>query len=154
MISKEDVQNWAEEFLSGKESYLVEVRVEKDNLIEIEIDNFKGVDVDECASLSRYIEEHLNRDIEDFSLEVGSVGLTSPFKIRRQYEKNIGNEIELLTQDGRKLSGILIEVKENEFVLSVKERVKIEGKKKKEEVEKKLLFRYEDIKQARCKLKV
>jgi len=82
------------------------------------------------------------------------VGLTSPFKIRRQYEKNIGNEIELLTQDGRKLSGILIEVKENEFVLSVKERVKIEGKKKKEEVEKKLLFRYEDIKQARCKLKV
>ena len=82
---------------------MVDVRVTPDNNVTVEIDNPEGVDIDTCASLTRKIEARFNRDEDDYELEVGSAGLTSPFKVRGQYVKNVGNPVEVLTKDGRKI---------------------------------------------------
>ena len=84
-----------------------------------------------CAELSRYLEEHLDRDVEDYELEVGSAGITSPFKVLRQYVKNIGNEVEMLLKNGSKLTGVLKSADENGVVVSVEKKVKPEGAKRK-----------------------
>ncbi len=97
----------------------------RDNTIVVEIDSLRGVDIDDCTRLTRQIEETFDRDVEDYELEVGSAGLTAPFKVRGQYEKNIGNEIEVPTRDGRKLSGVLtaINPEGTVFTMTVKEKV-------------------------------
>ncbi|MDE7142589.1 MAG: ribosome assembly cofactor RimP, partial [Muribaculaceae bacterium] len=82
------------------------------------------------ASVSRSIEAALDREKEDFELEVGSAGLTSPFKVRGQYDKNIGNEVEVLTADGRKLRGILAETTDEGFTITYKVKEKPEGAKR------------------------
>lgn len=107
MINKEKVQKCVEEWLQNKEYFLVEVSVDKDNKIVVEIDNKDGVWIDDCCDLSRFIEEHFNRDEEDFELEVGSAGIGQPFKVMQQYINNIGNKVEVLTEENKKLIGIL-----------------------------------------------
>ena len=92
------------------------------------------------------MESKLDRDIEDFELTVGSAGLTSPLKTTRQYQKNIGKEIEVLTKKGQKLSGILKEVSDDDFIVTISKKEKAEGAKRKTEVSEDLQFRYEEIK--------
>lgn len=110
--------------------FLVELTVDKDNRIVVEVDSMNPIDIDSCATLSRNIEERLDRDAEDFELEVGSAGLTSPFKVKGQYDKNIGNQVEVLTADGRKFSGVLTEADDDGFTVDVTRKVKREGVKK------------------------
>ncbi len=119
MIQKETVAALVEAALteSGSESYLVDVSVDRDNRIVVEIDNDTAVDIDECAALTEYIEAHLDRDKEDYELEVGSAGLTSPLKTLRQYRKYEGQEVEVLMRDGRKLKGLLGATDDEGFVL-------------------------------------
>ncbi len=105
MIDKELIGGIVEKALEGTDNFLVEVKVTPDNSVTVEIDSMTGVDIDTCARLTREIESQVDREVEDYELEVGSAGLTSPLKVRRQYEKNIGNELEVLTKDGRKLTG-------------------------------------------------
>ncbi|MDE6039495.1 MAG: ribosome assembly cofactor RimP, partial [Paramuribaculum sp.] len=121
-----------EEQLEGTDGFLVDVRVSPTNVVTVEIDSMTGVDIDTCARLTRAIEEKVDREVEDYELEVGSAGLTSPFKVAKQYEKNIGNDIEVLTRDGRKLSGTLQSFAPDgeSFVMTVKEKVKEPGKKR------------------------
>ena len=85
MIEKELVKKLVEEKLKGSDNYPVDISIRPDNLISVEIDNDHGVSIDDCVALSRFIEEYLDREKEDFELEVGSSGITSPFKIVRQY---------------------------------------------------------------------
>ena len=112
----------------------------------MEIDNDEAVSIDDCVELSRYIEEHLDRDAEDFELEVGSAGITSPFKVLRQYEKNVGNEVEVLTRNGVKLTGVLKSADEDSFVVTVTKQVKPEGAKRKITVEEDQTYTYNEIK--------
>ena len=114
MIEKDVISQLVEEKLASSGNYLVDVVIKPGNLIIIEIDNDEGVCIDDCAELSRYVEGHLDRDVEDFELEVGSAGITSPFKVLRQYVKNIGNEVEMLLKSGTKLTGVLKSADENE----------------------------------------
>lgn len=130
MIDKNVVKRLVEEWLAGKEYFLVDVQVGTDARIVVEIDHADGVWVDDCADLSRYIEDHLSRDEEDYELEVGSTGLGQPFKVPQQYVNNIGNEVEVLTQDGKKVKGTLKAVETPRFTVSVPEKVKVEGKKR------------------------
>ena len=87
MIDKRVIEQLVEEKLASSSNYLVSVEVQPGNIIVVEIDNDDAVSIDDCVELSRYIEEHLDRDAEDFELEVGSAGITSPFKVLRQYKK-------------------------------------------------------------------
>jgi ribosome maturation factor RimP len=146
MIEKDFIRDIVEKQLEGTAMFLVDVTVKPGNIIIVEIDSDKGVGIDDCIVLSRNIESHLNRDTEDFELEVGSVGVTSPFRIPRQYRKNIGNEVEVLTKNGQKLSGILKSCDDTSFVITVTKMVKPEGAKRKVSQEEGLSFEYQDVK--------
>ena len=91
----------AEAALADSACYLVDVVIGADNAIVVEIDHDEAVSIDDCVALSQYIEQHLDRDAEDYELEVTSAGLDRPFKIVRQYRKHIGSEIELKPREGR-----------------------------------------------------
>lgn len=142
MIQKQTIIDLVDQFLlaTESESYLIDVTVSRDNQIVITLDNDETIDIDECAALSRYIDEHMDRDVEDFELEVGSAGLTSPLKTLRQYAKFEGEEMEVMMRDGRKLKGILGEADEEGFDLTWTAKEKVvdpvtgKEKKKKEEV--------------------
>ena len=146
MIEKDIVYQLVREGLAGTDCFIVDVQVKPDNVIIVEIDNKEGVDIDRCVSLHRFIESHLDRDIEDYELEVGSAGITSPFKFIEQYQKNIGNEVEVLTKAGMKLNGILKSVSDDKFVVTIIKKVKTETSKRKVEVEEDLTFGYDEIK--------
>ena len=135
-----------EEKLASSDNYLVDVVVKPGNLIIIEIDNDEAVCIDDCVELSRYVEEHLDRDVEDFELEVGSAGVTSPFKVLRQYVKNIGNEVEMLLKSGVKLTGVLKSADENGAVVIVEKQVKPDGAKRKVTVREDQSYTFEEIK--------
>ena len=146
MIDKKVLITHIEQFLESSDNYLVDVIINSGNNISIEIDNIHGVNIDDCVALSRYLESKLNRDEEDFELTVGSVGLTSPFKTIRQYQKNIGNEIEVLTKKGQKISGVLKSTSDDDFTVTISNKVRAEGAKRKTEVMEDLQFRYEEVK--------
>lgn len=143
MIQKQEIIDLVDQFLlsTESESYLIDVTVSRDNQIVITLDNDEAIDIDECAALSQYIDQHMDRDKEDFEMEVGSAGLTSPLKTLRQYAKFEGEEMEVMLRDGRKLRGILGAADEEGFDLTWVTLEKITdpatGKqsKKKQEVE-------------------
>ncbi|MDE5553964.1 MAG: ribosome assembly cofactor RimP, partial [Muribaculaceae bacterium] len=109
MIDKQLLAKTVEDAIAGTNLFVVDIAVKPGNNIIVEVDSAEGVDIDTCVDITRKIESVFDRDVEDYELEVGSAGLTSPFKVKGQYEKNIGNEVEIVTRDGRKLSGRLVE---------------------------------------------
>ena len=146
MIEKKTVRQIVEEWLEGKDYFLVEVTVSPDDRIVVEIDHAEGVWIEDCVELSRFIESKLNREEEDYELEVGSAGIGQPFKVVQQYYIHIGQEVEVLTKGGRKLSGVLNDANEEQFVVGVEKKVKVEGSKRPKMVEEDETFRYEAIK--------
>ena len=145
MIDKKALEQFIEKELDGTQYFLVGVSVSTSNEIKVDIDSFESVDIDFCVSLTQRIEEEFPREPEDYELEVGSAGLTAPFRVRKQYEKNLGNEVEVLARDGKKYTGILAEAGEEEFaiVATVKERP--EGAKRPVEVTKEFKFPYDAV---------
>lgn len=131
MILKETVSEIVEAYIADTDYYLVDTKVGTNNHIAVEVDHFDGVSLDFCIELTRAIEQKLNRDVEDYELEVSSAGLTSPFKVLKQYEKNIGNEVEVMTKDGKKLVGILQGFDLEKIILQQEKQVKPEGAKRK-----------------------
>ena len=146
MIDKEALKATLEKGMEGTDLFLVDVEIDKDNRITVEIDSDSSVDIDECIRLNRLVEENFDRDVEDYELEIGSAGLTSPLKLPRQYAKNIGNEVEVLTNDGKKLKGELVKSDDNGFAISVSKKVKPEGAKRPIMVQEELTLRYDEIK--------
>jgi Uncharacterized protein conserved in bacteria len=146
MIKKELVCQIVGEWLEGKDYFLVEVIVTPDGKIVVEIDHKDGVWIEDCVELSRYIESKLNREVEDFELEVGSAGIGQPFKVIQQYYNHLGEEVEVLTKDGKKLSGVLKAVDENQFTISIEKKVKLDGTKRPKLVEEDESFTYDGIK--------
>jgi ribosome maturation factor RimP len=146
MIEKKIVEDLLVDKLKNTDYYLVDVTISADNNIMVEVDNDDGVSIDDCVMLSRYLEENLDREKEDYSLEVGSSGITSPFKVLRQYKKNIGNEVELLLKNGIKYNGILKDADENAVTITIEKKIKREGAKRKEVVTEDLTKQYDEIK--------
>ena len=150
MISKLDIQNWIEEYLKDTDYELITLNVSAGNDILVEVDRLAGVDVDFCAELNRFLVEKLGD--EDYSLEVGSVSLTDPFKTKMQYEKNLGHDVEVLVE-GKKLRGQLVSVDEETFSVDIEEKVAVEGKKRKETQIVTHTWRYDEPKYVRYDLK-
>lgn len=130
MISKDTVREIVDEWLRDTDYFLVDISVSADNRIVVEIDHADGVWIDDCAALSRHIESRLNRDDEDYELEVGSAGLGQPFKVERQYAIFVGRDVEVLAADGKKYRGVLKAVNGRLFTVTVKEKVRREGAKR------------------------
>ena len=130
MINKDVVKTFVEEWLQGNDYFLVDIIFGADDRIVIEIDHADGVWIEDCAELSRFLQEKLGDDLGDYELEVGSAGLGQPFKVEPQYRNHIGDEVEVLQQDGIKLKGILKAVEGSEFTITVQEKQHLEGKKR------------------------
>lgn len=153
MIDKKALEAYLERYMEGSDYFPVEVKVNAANEIKVEIDSMQGVDIDYCVELSRAIESEFPRDEEDYELEVGSAGLTSPFKVLKQYEKNIGQEIEVYTDGGKKYTGLLISADPERFVLRIKEKEKPEGAKRPVEVERDIEMKYGEVRKAQIVFK-
>ena len=130
MIDKQKLTEAVEKAIEGKDIFIVDIKVSSDNHIVVELDSPHHLDIDTCAEITRKIEADFDRDKEDYELEVGSAGLTSPFKVKAQYMKNLGNEIEVLTKDGRKLRGTLSAVGDDDYTIEVATKIKKEGAKR------------------------
>ena len=128
MITKEKIQFLVSQVLSD-DMFIVDITVGSGNAISVSIDSDAGVTIDDCIATSRHIEQNLDRETDDFSLEVSSPGLTQPFKILRQYKKNIGQKIEVVAVTGEKKEGILISADEQGFQLEIASKEKVNGTK-------------------------
>ena len=146
MIEKSKVKSIVEEWLEGKEYFLVDVEVSADDRIVVEIDHADGVWIEDCCELSRYIEEHLSRDEEDYELEVGSAGIGQPFKVEQQYINCIGKQVEVLAGDGQKYKGELLGVEGRQFTVKTQEKQRVEGKKRPAMVDVERTFSMDDVK--------
>lgn len=146
MISKDTVRQLAEEWLEGRDYFLVDATVDANNRIVIEIDHKDGVWIEDCCELSKFVEGRLDREVEDYELEVGSAGIGQPFKVLQQYVNNIGYDVELLTADGKKMEGCLAAADESGFTVVTQEKQKVEGKKRPQMVDVEHSFSYEEVK--------
>ena len=130
MINKETIQTLTEEWLQGNDYFLVDINLAADDRIVIEIDHADGVWIEDCAELSRFLQERLGDELGEFELEVGSAGLGQPFKVAQQYINHVGDMVEVLDLEGKKFQGILKAVDGNNFTVTVQEKQKQEGKKR------------------------
>jgi len=104
MISAVSIKELVNKILEPTDFFLVEASVKPGNRIVVYVDKLEGISIDECAEISRLVESNLDREVEDFELEISSPGLTQPFKVKQQYFKNIGKDIEIVLSTGEKIS--------------------------------------------------
>ena len=152
MIDKVKMAELVNEKLAD-DQFLVDVTISASNEIHIMVDSDTGISINQIVEISRHVESNLDREAEDFELSVFSAGLTEPFRLVRQYKKNVGKEIEVLLTNGQKLNGLLIGVEEQAIDLEITTNEKIEGSKKKELVTKVHHLEYSEIKEAKKILK-
>ena len=148
MINKETIKTLTEEWLQSNDYFLVDIIFGADDRIVIEIDHADGVWIEDCADLSRFLQEKLGEELGEYELEVGSAGIGQPFKVIEQYRNHVGKEVEVLAADGKKLQGILKEVSEDgsQFTVTVKEKQQVEGKKRPELVDVDKTFAMTEVK--------
>ena len=146
MIERNAEKTVVEEWLSGNDYFLVDVTFTPDDRIVVEIDHADGVWIEDCAELSRFMQERLGDELGDYELEVGSAGIGQPFKVEQQYLNHIGKDVEVLEAEGKKVQGVLKQVDGRNFVVTVKEKQKLEGKKRPQLVDVDKTFNMDNIK--------
>ena len=148
MIDKNIIKTAVSEWLEKGDYYLVDLEMTADDRIVIEIDHADGVWIEDCADLSRFLQEKLGEELGDYELEVGSAGIGQPFKVIQQYRNHVGKDVEVLCNDGKKVQGVLKSVSDDDaqFVVTVKEKQQVEGKKRPVLVEVDKTFAISDIK--------
>lgn len=150
---KEKVLALLETGLQENESiFLIDFTLGAGNKINITLDGDNGVTLKDCIAISRAIEHNLDREEEDFSLEVASVGATTPMIMPRQYKKNIGRELEVKTQDA-KFEGFLTDSNDQEITLEWESREPKPVGKGKVTVQNKQTIRFSDIQEAKVIIK-
>ena len=149
MINKEIIQTLTEEWLQGNEYFLVDINFAADDRIVIEIDHADGVWIEDCAALSRFLQERLGEELGEYELEVGSAGLGQPFKVAQQYMNHIGDTLEVLQADGKKVQGVLKAVDAPNFTITVQEKQKQEGKKRPVLVDVDKTYQMDEVKYAK-----
>ncbi len=150
MIEEKLIRELAEERLATFDGFIVELKIASGNMIKLLIDADHSISISECMSVSRNVEHNLDREEEDFSLEVSSAGLDQPFKHLRQYLKNVGREVEVVDLEGNKTKGTLSKADANSFVVITKSKEKIEGRSKaKHWVDHEHNFNYKEVKQTK-----
>lgn len=146
MIDSKTIIGLVESYLKGGDKFLVDVKVKSGNHIDVFLDGDEGVTISDCVEVSRHIESNLDRDAEDFDLKVSSAGIDQPYKLKRQYRKNIGQQVKVTMTDGREFKGKLADVNEKEIVIQPKQKKK-QKKSESEDTEITLLF--SDIKETK-----
>ncbi len=147
MINKEQIEKLVTEFITDGDLFIVDITVNTSSKIMVFLDSDTSVTIDDCKSISRHIEKNLDRETEDFELQVSSSGLGQALKLVRQYKNRIGKELSVVQQDGTKYHGTLKEVDNDSFQIELK-------KKKKEKTSTLLSFKYTDVKETKETIKI
>ncbi len=145
MITASTIREIAESHLEGTPGFIVDVHVSEGNHIKVLLDHDVSTSIEDCMALHRHIESSLDRDVEDFSLDVSSPGLDQPLKMHRQYVKNIGRSVQVKPVEGPKVEGELIRVDDDALTLKIREKRRIEGRKAKEWVEEEVVWPFTQI---------
>lgn len=153
MIGSTQIRTLIEDKVAGDGYFVVDVEVKPSNRIVVLLDGDQGIAIEYCVGISRMIEQELDRETEDFELEVSSPGIGQPFKVHRQFVKNVGRTVEVVAKSGMKYRGELTTVTETGFVVKEEKMVKPEGKKKKELQVYEHTFNFEDVKSVKEELK-
>ncbi len=149
MISVDKIKEIADNKITEGTNFIVDISIKPGNKITILLDNDQGVSISDCIAMSRHVEFSLDRDTEDFELNVMSPGLTEPFKTIRQYQKNIQNQIDVVTKENNKITGKLISVDNTGIELETKSLKKTEGKKTKQLIIENINISFDKIKQTK-----
>ena len=145
MIEKIKVLELVNQALAGTDKFLVNLKITPDNRIYIDIDGDNGITIDDCIAVSRAVESQLDREVEDFALDVSSAGADQPLKLVRQYRKNVGREVEVVCVDGERVDGTLAEVGEESFAVVTPAS--------KRQPSQRIELRYSDVKSTRVAIK-
>ncbi len=145
MIEKVKILELVRDKIDGTDKYLVDLRINQGNIINVIIDGDSLVSIEDCIAISRHIESGLDRDKEDFELRVSSFGADKPIMLKRQYRKNIGRELEILLVDDKRISGKLEDVTEDNIRIIPTE---IKGKRK-TFADKTVTLKFNEIKEAK-----
>lgn len=146
-MKTEDIKRITEPILTEHHLFLVDLKISKNNIIEIFVDALQGVSIQTCIAVSREIEAQLDRDEEDFELTVSSAGIGYPFQVEGQYQKNLGKEVEIKLTDNTNIIGTLLEFDTMNVSVEYEEKKIIEGKKKKQLVKTRRTISRNDIKE-------
>ncbi|HKK43265.1 MAG TPA: hypothetical protein VJ963_12700 [Bacteroidales bacterium] len=149
MAGQKQIEELVKGFTEGTGLFIVSVKVSSSNRITVLADKKEGITIDECASLHRQIESALDRGAEDFELQVSSPGLDSPFLVLEQYRKNEGKKVEVIDHEGSKFTGVLKNVTDGGFELSIEIKAKGRPKELKD-----ISFNFEDVKSTRVILTI
>jgi len=149
MIRTQHIEEILEDLLGGTDKFLVDIHIQPGNRIAVYIDGDNGITIEDCRELSRELESRLDRDVQDFELNVSSAGLDRPLKLLRQYIKNIGREIDLVMKNGEKLSGILTAANETSLDITTITR----EKKTRREEKNVMTVSFYEVKEAKIKIK-
>jgi len=141
------------EKIEGTDYYILDVEIKPGNNIKVELESMGPVAISDCVDISRQIEHNLNRDEEDFALQVSSPGIDKPLRDHRQFIKNIGRTLKIKLAEGNELQGELLSADDEGIAIHSKRKERIPGKKKKRLVEEELRFTYPEIKEAKIKIK-
>ncbi len=149
MITKEQILNLIEDKLNERGLFLVDLEIAPGNQIHLEIDGPNGVTIKDCVDFSRQVEHNLDREAEDFELNVSSPGLDKPFRVFQQYQKNVGREVKVITNEDKTIKGELVKVEDDKIMVEYSFKQKIEGKKKKETITEQEIIPFNNIKETR-----
>ncbi|MBO4871535.1 MAG: ribosome assembly cofactor RimP [Muribaculaceae bacterium] len=154
MIDKKELTEVVNQALEGTDLFLVQVTVSADNVIDVALDSMNDVSLEDCIAVDKAVHAAFDQDVEDYELTVGSYGISSPLLVRCQYDKNMGEDLEVLTRDGRKLKGTLTEATDEGFTIVTPTKMKLEGKKRPELVDVATTLRYDEVKTTKCIIKI
>lgn len=149
MITIDKIKKLAEEKIAEGPDFIVDISVKPGNKITVLLDNDNGVSIGDCVAMSRHIEFNLDRETDDFELNVMSPGLTEPFKTLRQYQKYIGKQVDVITKENKKLTGKLLSVNNEGIELETKIKEKTEGKKAKQLIISNITLTFSQIKETK-----
>jgi ribosome maturation factor RimP len=149
MIDKNKIEKLLNEFIPGTGIFLAGIKISASNKILILADTVKGITIDECAMIHRHIENNLDRETEDFELQVSSPGLDSPFQVHEQFMKNEGKKVEVIDIGGNIITGLLKNVTRGGFEVETEIKIKGKGKEKKD-----VSFNSDEVKTIRLMLSI
>lgn len=152
MIKKQHIVDLIDSHFAGTDKFIVDIKVLTGNKIEVYIDAPNHIAIADCVALSRHIEGSLDREKDDFELQVSSPGATESFKVLEQYKKYIGTKVETKTLDGKKHQGILLSANETEFILEETRKEKKAIGKGNQTVTEAITFNYKQIKETKSVL--
>lgn len=130
--------------------FLVDVTVNERNVINIFVDSYEGLTIEQCVNISRHIEHSFDREEEDFELQVSSPGLSEKFKVKEQYIKYVGRAIDVATVSATELEGVILSATDEGIILETSSRELVDGHKKKQLVVKQHHLKYDEIKSAKA----